>query len=81
MKKKLKKGAQNTKPVTKTEQCDSFFNFFNPPQVPEEDDLDQETVAPLASTNVPIACSMAYWSYLFSRSCSLQTTVDNSMQA
>ena len=47
MKKKPKKGALNTKPVTKTEQCDSFFNFFNPPQVPEDDDIDQETVAPL----------------------------------
>ena len=44
MKKKPKKGAKNAKPVTKTEQCDSFFNFFSPPQVPEDDDIDQETV-------------------------------------
>ena len=47
MKKKPKKGSKNAKPVTKTEQCDSFFNFFNPPQVPEDDDIDQETVTPL----------------------------------
>lgn len=50
MKKKPKKGSKNTKPVTKTEQCDSFFNFFNPPQVPEDDDIDQETVSPPSCT-------------------------------
>ncbi|XP_024527849.1 nucleosome assembly protein 1;4 isoform X1 [Selaginella moellendorffii] len=38
LKKKPKKGAKNTKPVTKTEQCDSFFNFFSPPLVPDDDD-------------------------------------------
>ncbi|KAH0912972.1 hypothetical protein HID58_036293, partial [Brassica napus] len=43
LKKKPKKGSKNTKPITKTEECESFFNFFNPPQVPEdEDDLDEE---------------------------------------
>lgn len=44
LKKKPKKGAKNTKPVTKTEQCESFFNFFSPPQVPDDDDIDQDTV-------------------------------------
>lgn len=44
MKKKPKKGAKNAKPVTKTEQCESFFNFFSPPQVPDDDEeLDEET--------------------------------------
>lgn len=34
MKKKPKKGAKpDAKPITKTEPVDSFFNFFNPPQV------------------------------------------------
>jgi hypothetical protein len=34
MKKKPKKGAKpDAKPLTKTEPVDSFFNFFNPPQV------------------------------------------------
>jgi len=47
MKKKPKKGSKNTKPVTKTEQCESFFNFFSPPQVPEDDDIDQETAEEL----------------------------------
>ncbi|KAL3681829.1 hypothetical protein R1sor_024785 [Riccia sorocarpa] len=47
LKKKPKKGAKNTKPVTKTEQCESFFNFFNPPQVPDEDDIDQDTAEQL----------------------------------
>lgn len=34
-----------TKTVTKTVQNDSFFNFFNPPEVPEdeEQDVDEET--------------------------------------
>jgi len=47
LKKKPKKGAKNTKPVTKTEQCESFFNFFNPPQVPDDDDIDQDTAEQL----------------------------------
>ena len=45
LQKKPKKGSRNTKPATKIEDCDSFFNFFNPPKVPEDDeDLDEETV-------------------------------------
>lgn len=48
MKKKPKKGAKNAKPVTKTEQCESFFNFFSPPQVPDDDEeLDEETAESL----------------------------------
>ncbi|RAL51124.1 hypothetical protein DM860_005480 [Cuscuta australis] len=43
LKKKPKKGSKNAKPITRTEKCDSFFNFFSPPQVPEdEDDLDRD---------------------------------------
>ncbi|XP_028774209.1 nucleosome assembly protein 1;2 [Neltuma alba] len=43
LKKKPKKGAKNAKPITKTENCESFFNFFNPPQVPEDDeDIDED---------------------------------------
>ncbi|KAK7329012.1 hypothetical protein VNO77_23157 [Canavalia gladiata] len=43
LKKKPKKGAKNAKPITKTENCDSFFNFFNPPEVPEDDeDIDED---------------------------------------
>ena len=45
LKKKPKKGAKNAKPITKTEDCESFFNFFNPPQVPDDDeDIDEERV-------------------------------------
>ncbi|CAK9223728.1 unnamed protein product [Sphagnum jensenii] len=47
LKKKPKKGAKNTKPVTKTERCESFFNFFSPPQVPDEEDIDQDTAEEL----------------------------------
>ena len=44
LKKKPKKGS-NSKPITKMEDCESFFNFFNPPQVPEEDeDIDEDKV-------------------------------------
>ncbi|XP_022754877.1 nucleosome assembly protein 1;3-like isoform X5 [Durio zibethinus] len=44
LKKKPKKGSKNAKPITKTEDCESFFNFFNPPQVPDDDeDIDEDT--------------------------------------
>ncbi|XP_076884986.1 nucleosome assembly protein 1;2-like [Bidens hawaiensis] len=43
LKKKPKKGSKNAKPITKTEDCESFFNFFKPPQVPDdEEDIDEE---------------------------------------
>ncbi|KAK6147695.1 hypothetical protein DH2020_018607 [Rehmannia glutinosa] len=45
LKKKPKKGSKNAKPITKTEQCESFFNFFSPPQVPDEDDDIDEDAA------------------------------------
>lgn len=46
LKKKPKKGSKNAKPITKTEQCESFFNFFCPPQVPEdEEDIDEDAVS------------------------------------
>ncbi|OIW19376.1 hypothetical protein TanjilG_03510 [Lupinus angustifolius] len=45
LKKKPKKGSKNAKPITKTEDCESFFNFFNPPQVPDDDDDIDEDVA------------------------------------
>ncbi|XP_047945796.1 nucleosome assembly protein 1;3-like [Salvia hispanica] len=48
LKKKPKKGSKNTKPITKTEQCESFFNFFSPPQVPDDDDdIDEEAAEEL----------------------------------
>ncbi|KNA18311.1 hypothetical protein SOVF_072070 [Spinacia oleracea] len=48
LKKKPKKGSKNAKPITKTESCESFFNFFNPPQVPEDDaDLDEDAAEEL----------------------------------
>ncbi|PIA64305.1 hypothetical protein AQUCO_00100053v1 [Aquilegia coerulea] len=51
LKKKPKKGSKNAKPITKTEDCESFFNFFNPPQVPEDDaDIDEETAENLQNS-------------------------------
>eukprot|EP00258_Populus_trichocarpa_P015421 XP_006371979.1 nucleosome assembly protein 1;2 isoform X2 [Populus trichocarpa] len=48
LKKKPKKGSKNAKPITKTEECESFFNFFSPPQVPEDDeDIDEDTAEEL----------------------------------
>ncbi|MCD7455337.1 Nucleosome assembly protein 1;2, partial [Datura stramonium] len=50
LKKKPKKGSKNAKPIIKTEQCESFFNFFSPPQVPEEEeDIDEEAAEELQS--------------------------------
>ncbi|URE43890.1 Ribonuclease III domain [Musa troglodytarum] len=48
LKKKPKKGSKNAKPITKTEDCEIFFNFFNPLQVPDDDaDIDEETAEEL----------------------------------
>uniref|UniRef100_A0A6I9REL8 Nucleosome assembly protein 12 n=1 Tax=Elaeis guineensis var. tenera TaxID=51953 RepID=A0A6I9REL8_ELAGV len=49
LKKKPRKGSKNTKPMTKTENCDSFFNFFTPPQIPDDDDdeIDEDTAEQL----------------------------------
>ncbi|XP_042386032.1 nucleosome assembly protein 1;2-like isoform X1 [Zingiber officinale] len=44
--KKPKKGSKNTKPITITVKCDSFFNFFKPAEVPNDGaDLDGNTQA------------------------------------
>lgn len=49
MKKKPKKGARpDAKPQTKLEPVESFFNFFSPPQVPDDDaDMDGEEMEQL----------------------------------
>ncbi|CAN1168695.1 Nucleosome assembly protein 1;2 [Linum perenne] len=48
LKKKPRKGSKNTKPITKIEDCPSFFTFFNVPQIPEdEDELDEDAVEDL----------------------------------
>lgn len=39
-------GSQNGKPLTKTEVCESFFNFFNPPHIPDADEkIDEDYVS------------------------------------
>ncbi|KAL8195780.1 hypothetical protein R6Q57_025533 [Mikania cordata] len=45
LRKKPKKGSGSVKPpITKTENCESFFNFFNPPQIPDdEEEIDEDT--------------------------------------
>ncbi|XP_070562520.1 nucleosome assembly protein 1-like 1 isoform X3 [Ptychodera flava] len=48
-KKQKHKGRGTTRTVTKTVQNDSFFNFFNPPQVPDEGEMDEDTELVLAS--------------------------------
>ncbi|CAI0387298.1 unnamed protein product [Linum tenue] len=48
LKKKPKKGSKSAKPITKTEDCESFFNFFSPPEVPEDDEeIDEDTAEEL----------------------------------
>ncbi|XP_050380529.1 nucleosome assembly protein 1;4 [Argentina anserina] len=48
LKKKPRKGSKNSKPITKTEDCESFFNFFNPPEIPDTDEgFDEETAEEL----------------------------------
>jgi len=46
LQKKPKKGSKDTEPIIKTQDCMSFFNFFNPPQVPDDDEeIDEDTVS------------------------------------
>ncbi|PWA44514.1 nucleosome assembly protein 1,4 [Artemisia annua] len=45
LKKKPKKGSKNAKPITKTEDCESFFNFFSPPEVPDDEEEIEEDMA------------------------------------
>uniref|UniRef100_A0A453QP18 Uncharacterized protein n=1 Tax=Aegilops tauschii subsp. strangulata TaxID=200361 RepID=A0A453QP18_AEGTS len=67
LKKKPKKGSKNTKPITKTEECESFFNFFSPPQVPDDDeDIDEEAVCSRfivyhKGQDHPSCCFLVYW--------------------
>ncbi|XP_071956506.1 nucleosome assembly protein 1-like 1 isoform X2 [Antedon mediterranea] len=49
-KKQKHKGKGTTRVVTKTEQNDSFFNFFSPPAVPKEGvEVDEETESLLSA--------------------------------
>eukprot|EP01027_Heterolobosea_sp_BB2_P020516 GEZU01029271.1.p1 GENE.GEZU01029271.1~~GEZU01029271.1.p1 ORF type:complete len:440 (+),score=207.97 GEZU01029271.1:175-1320(+) len=41
-KKQRHKGGRNVRTVTKTEPCDSFFNFFAPPKLDENEDAEDE---------------------------------------
>ncbi|KAL6203241.1 hypothetical protein ACLB2K_026943 [Fragaria x ananassa] len=45
LKKKRKKGWKNFKPLTRTENCKSFFNFFSPPQVSKDDEAIDKSAA------------------------------------
>lgn len=48
LQKKPKKGSKDTEPIIKTQDCMSFFNFFNPPQVPDDDEeIDEDTAVQL----------------------------------
>ncbi|KAM7507515.1 hypothetical protein LguiA_017968 [Lonicera macranthoides] len=50
LKKKVKKGSKNFKPIMRSEDCESFFNFFSPPQVPvSDDDIDEDMAEVLQS--------------------------------
>lgn len=53
MKKKAKpargKPAASAKTVTKIEPVASFFNFFKPPQEPEDEDIDEDEIEELRS--------------------------------
>ncbi|CAN8271106.1 unnamed protein product [Cochlearia groenlandica] len=43
LKRMAKEGSENTKSIIRTEEWESFFEFFSPPEIPEEDEeLDDE---------------------------------------
>ncbi|CAL5439500.1 unnamed protein product [Camellia sinensis] len=57
LKKKLKKGSKNAKPITKTEKYESF-NFFSPPEVPvDDDDIDVDIGSTIRDKIIPHAVS------------------------
>ncbi|CEG00079.1 Nucleosome assembly protein (NAP) [Ostreococcus tauri] len=43
LRKKPKPGAKNKKPITKTEPAESFFQFFYPPEVPDDEEQENMT--------------------------------------
>lgn len=45
MRRKTKKGAKSGKTFTKIEHCASFFNFFRPPKIPEDDEELDDDIA------------------------------------
>lgn len=45
LKKKSKKSCKDAMPVIKTEKCESFFNFFDPPKLLKSDEIDEDTVS------------------------------------
>ncbi|CAJ2671833.1 unnamed protein product [Trifolium pratense] len=48
MKKKARMGSNNAKPINKTVTCESFFNFFDPPEIPENHlNIDEEVAEEL----------------------------------
>lgn len=65
-KKKVKgRGGKGSRQVTKEEPCDSFFNFFKPPQIPdgmddEEDDEDElgETLEEKVEQDYEVGCAI-----------------------
>ncbi|XP_052800408.1 nucleosome assembly protein 1-like 1 isoform X3 [Mya arenaria] len=48
-KKQKHKASGTTRTIQKTVQSDSFFNFFNPPTAPEDEEMDEDTEALLAA--------------------------------
>lgn len=61
LKKKVNKGSKNFKPIMKTEGCESFFNFFSPPQVPEsDDDIDEDMVSSIFFCNRETILALIY---------------------
>ncbi|CAH8391762.1 unnamed protein product [Eruca vesicaria subsp. sativa] len=50
LKEKPKEGSTNTKPITEMEDCESFFKFFNPPELPDDDeDIEEDKAEELES--------------------------------
>ncbi|KAM7510831.1 hypothetical protein LguiB_009706 [Lonicera macranthoides] len=60
LKKKVKKGSKNFKPIMRSEDCESFFNFFSPPQVPVSDDDIDEDMLNHSRKNHSSCCILVY---------------------
>lgn len=60
LKKKRKNGSKSSKPLAKTENCKSFFNFFSPPEVPKDDEEAVEELKNQKKQDYDIGSTIRY---------------------
>ncbi|KAK9032123.1 hypothetical protein V6N11_056406 [Hibiscus sabdariffa] len=57
---KPKEGSKNAEPITKAEDCESFFHFFNSLEFPDEDEDTSEELQSLFEEDYDVASTIRY---------------------